>query len=283
MHLPVVVAGQVHHPRQHRRTLDGGLVRGVVPHVLIDPERGDPRQAGLVAGELNQPGPDRTPHRLPRGPQLARQASDCGVLVAQLSDRPGHGPAAQRPAGSHERRVLLDEHPDRTPRIGAPPRALAPPDHHRHGSGHVMQPAHPPSTADRDDPAPWAAHQLPGRGDSHRQHRRAPLDVLDVDAVQAEQDITTGAGISRGCADAPRSVGQRRGPRSDQDAWSLPILGDPDPITTEPGSPASRAPYRKSDEPRTPTASLPSLLPPGGRPAGAPSLQLPGAEVTVEH
>ena len=39
-----------------------------------------------------------------------------------------------------------------------------------------------------------------------------------------------------------------RGPRSDQAVWSLPILGDLDPTTPAPGSPASRHPYRKSEE-----------------------------------
>src|SRR5665648_859833 len=54
---------------------------------------------------------------LPGGPQLAGQALDRGVLTAQLTDRPSHLPARQRTARTHQRRVLLDEHPDRAPGV----------------------------------------------------------------------------------------------------------------------------------------------------------------------
>ncbi len=133
------------------------------------------------------------------------------VLPAQLTDRPGHCPARQRSPGGHKHGLVLDEHPDRAPGVGAPPHALAPPDRDRHRPGHVVQPAHATSAPDGDDSAGRAAHQRPRRGDGHRQRRRAVLDVLDVDTIGPEEQVTPGAGISRGVPTAPGGAAPRTG------------------------------------------------------------------------
>src|SRR5665647_1693875 len=248
MHAALLVAGQVHHLGQHRRPLDGGLVRGVVSHVLVDPERGDAGQTVLVVGEAGRPGPDRAPQRVPGGPQLAGRALDRGVLTTQLTDRPGHRPVRQRPARTDQMWGLLDGHPDWAPGVRASPGALTPPDRHRDDPRHVVQRANSPATAHGDDPARRAAHQLPARGDRHGHAGRPALDVLDLDTVQAEQEVAADTVVSRGRWTPSRSS-RRSG------AWSPPILGDLDDprvldlTSLAPSSPASRHPYRKSEEP----------------------------------
>ena len=218
---------------------------------IIDPERDHTTQTGLIVSQRLEQRADRAPQRLPRRPQLPGQARDRGVLAAQLADRPGHRPARQRPARADQVRALLDEHTDRAPGVRAPPGPLPPPDRHRDHPGHVAQHSQPPPTPHSDDPAPWAAHQLRRRRDRHGHARRTTLDVLDMDTVHAEQDITARAGIDGGCAGAPRSVGQRRGPRSDQDAWSLPILGDLDPSHPQPAHRRAATPTASPKSPET--------------------------------
>lgn len=72
-----------------------------------------------------------------------------------------------------------------------------------------MQNPQTPATAGRYDTAIRAPHQLPGRGDGHREHPGLPLHGLDLDTLQAEQRITAGTGIVSGRAHAPRILGQR--------------------------------------------------------------------------
>jgi hypothetical protein len=86
-----------------------------------------------------------------------------------------------------------------------------------------------------------AAPQPPGRGDRYTQHRRAALDLLSVDTVQAAQDITASAGVNGGGADAPLPDVRRA-------TKPLQVRPDTHRATTSPqvisGTPAHRA--RKS-------------------------------------
>lgn len=140
-----------------------------MPDVLIDPEAVHVLEAGLIGGHPFQLWPDRAPDGPPCGAELPGQTGDGGVLPAQLADRPSHGAGGDRPSFGHQLRDLLDEHPARALRLWAPPGTLPPPQPHRDGTGHIMQPPDPAAAARGEDSAVWAAHQLPRRGDGHGQ------------------------------------------------------------------------------------------------------------------
>lgn len=147
----------------------------------------------------------------------AAQAHDVTARASTTSrpatDGPGHRPGGDRTTFGHQLGELFDEHPARTVRVRAPPGALAPPQKHRNGPGHIMQPTVTTAPTRGHDPAVRAAHQLPGRGHGPGHQIHAPFDGLDVDALQAQQRIAARTGISSGGrAHAPRSVSQRRGP-----------------------------------------------------------------------
>jgi len=69
----VLVTGEVDHAGElfgPASALFDGLGRDVMPHVFVDPERGDPDEAVLVRGGDLEDGLDRPPQRLPRAAQL---------------------------------------------------------------------------------------------------------------------------------------------------------------------------------------------------------------------
>lgn len=165
--LALRVAGQVDHAWQLPRPAPAPV--DVVPDVLVDAERGDAVEAGLVRREPLELGLDRPPERLPRGPEPTREPGDRGVLAPQLPDRPGDRSDGHRPARWHQRRDLLDERAAGAGRLHAPPDPLPPEHPHPARAWHVTQhPAATPTT-DRHDPARRAAHRPRRRQDGHRQ------------------------------------------------------------------------------------------------------------------
>src|SRR5690606_39068423 len=87
-----------------------------------------------------------------------------------------------------------------------------------------------------------------GRGDGDRHQHLGALDRLHLDVGDAQECVAARAGISGGRIAAPRSVGQRRGPRDER------LLGryrsSRTSTPTHPQLPtASPAPHRKSEEP----------------------------------
>src|SRR5665648_755279 len=136
------------------------------------------------------------------------------------------------------------------PGVRASPGPLTPPDRHRHDPGHVVQNTHPPATAHRHDPARRTAHQLPRHRDRHGHGGRPALDVLDVDTVQAEQQVAAGTRISGRRTGARRSVGHRRGPRDSRELGRLRSSGTSTPSAPHPA-------HRRA---ATPTGSPMSLL-----------------------
>ncbi|GEA82082.1 hypothetical protein CUD01_25260 [Cellulomonas uda] len=117
---------------------------------------------------------------------------------------------------------------------------------------HVAQQPHPPTPADRDDPAVRAALQVRGRRDRHPHHRHASRHGLNPDPVQAEQNVTASTGIGRWAhVGAPRSVRHVEVLEMDRVAWSLLILGDLDPYPPlnppNPSLPTGTARIRKTD------------------------------------
>ena len=74
----------------------------VVPHMLVNPQHPNPREAGGVIRCGLQTRLDMGPHGIPRSCQLSSQSCDGGSLEAQLSDRPADRPHTQtRPGGAH--------------------------------------------------------------------------------------------------------------------------------------------------------------------------------------
>lgn len=156
-----------------------------------------------------------------------------------------------------QRRDLLDERSSQAACLRAPPGALPPhqPDPDL-AMRHVVQDPPPAAAARGYDPAVRAALQLPRRRDRHRHRRFGPLDRLDMDRRQAEQHVTAGARVSSGGrVGAPRSVGQRRGPRGRSVVGASDHRG---PRPLHPARHAARAtPYRIDEEP--PKASAPKV------------------------
>ncbi len=116
------VAAQIDHPGQFLRTELAGV--DVMPDVLIDTQRGDVLESGLVGREPLQLGLDSAPHRLPRRPQLTGKSCDRGVFAPQLSDRPADGSVDDRPAPGDQTRELVAP---RTSAARIPPRRTARP------------------------------------------------------------------------------------------------------------------------------------------------------------
>ena len=120
---------------------------------------------------------------------------------------------------------------------------------------HVVQDPPPAAAARRHDPAVRAALQLPRRRDRHRHRRLGPLDRLDMDRRQAEQHVTARTRVgSGGRVGAPRSVGQRRGPRGRS------VVGASDHRGPRPLHPARHGarttPHQIGEEPDKPETSM---------------------------
>ena len=83
----------------------------VMPHVLVNPQHPNPHKTGRVIRCGLQTRLDMGPHGIPRGCQLASQASDGGSLEAQLSDRPADRPHTQTRPGCAHPLVMFQECP----------------------------------------------------------------------------------------------------------------------------------------------------------------------------
>lgn len=133
-------------------------------------------------------------------PQLPREALNSRVLATQLPDRPRRRSLGDRPARSDQGRELLDERPLEAPVLCAPPDSLPPHDPNPNHARDVVKDV--TTTAHCD----YSAHGTPSRprrrrnGDSH--HSLVTVDGLDMDPVEAEQQVAAGtrtggrAGIS---------------------------------------------------------------------------------------
>lgn len=112
-------------------------------------------------------------------------------------------------------------------------------------------------TPEGPGPAAGATGQLPGRGDGHGHQLTATLGGLDMQAFQAEQGIAAGTVVTGGGAGAHPVVLDIIGVLvMDQFAWSLLILGDPDPY------PALTTPWPPlpTECPKSPFPTSESLL-----------------------
>jgi hypothetical protein len=93
MDASVLVTGQIDHPGDHPRPLRRALVRGVVPHVLIDPESRHPVEPGLVRGLVLKARLDHPSQRPPRHRELAgrtvRMSSGARAVQIVYSRRRG--------------------------------------------------------------------------------------------------------------------------------------------------------------------------------------------------
>jgi len=220
-----------------------------MPDVLVDAERGDVLEPGLIDGQLDEFGFDGPPHRLPRRPELPGQARDRGVLATQLPDRPADSARRDRPAPGNQRRQLLRERLPRTALVVASPDPLPPHDPHPRRRGHVMQ--HPPAAPStcRDDTARWAPGRRGGARDRHDQQPVATVDVLDMDIGKTQQNVAAGTRISgRARGSAPRSrvkhvevLGVDQGVSASDPRGPRPLPAEPHPARPTPtGCPKSR-------------------------------------------
>lgn len=177
-----------------------------MPDVLIDTERGDIIEPGLVLSQLDQLGFNGAPHRLPRRAELTGDTVHGGVLAAQLPDRPADSARGDRPAPGDQTWELLHERPPRASHLVASPDPLPPHDRHPRHAGHVMKHPSVASAAGRDDPTRGAIGRRWWRRDRHHQQPVATVDALDMDIGKAQQNVVAGTRISRRARiSAPRS------------------------------------------------------------------------------
>lgn len=130
-----------------------------------------------------------------------------GVLAAESTDRPRYRARGDRPARNDQRRDLLHERLLHTAAIVAPPDAL-PPDHSHPGdTGHVVQDATAPAAADSEHTAPRTPRRRRRSRDRHHHHVVVAFDPLDMDPVQAKQQVAAGTRAgSRARVSAPRTM-----------------------------------------------------------------------------
>ncbi len=178
-----------------------------MPDVLIDAEGGDVLEPGLVLSQFDQLGLDGPPHRLPRRSELTGDTVHGGVLAAQLPDRPADGARGDRPAPGHQTRELLHERPSHASHLVAPPDPLPPHDPHPRHAGHIMKHPSATSAAGRDDPARRAAGRCRRARDGHDQQPVTAVNVLDMDPIEAEQQVAAGTRAGgRARVSAPRTI-----------------------------------------------------------------------------
>ncbi len=259
-HPPGRIARQVDHPGQFLRTppaIGDGSGGHVVPEVLVDAERGDPVEAGLVRGARLEHRLDVSPDRAPRHPELAGDALHRRVLPPHLPHRPDHRSGRELGARRGDQSVLLGERLPRARLISAPEPALAPPDPHRSGAHRrIDQHERLPAPRLGDLPAPRAPDR-PRRGlDVDQEHAvAAALDSHHVQPAEADEHIAaiTVDSRRRARSGAPRSIGHGSRSPNGKEAWSLPILGASTRPTPSPRGPAHHPPppkVRRAGHPR---------------------------------
>src|SRR5690606_10628713 len=141
-----------------------------------------------------------------------------------------HGALGDRSARSDQRRHLFHERPPRAVRIIAPPDALPPHDPHPCHTGHIMQHPSAPPTTSRDDPARRTPSRCRRRRDGHDQQIIEAVDMLDVDAIETEQQVAAGTRAEGGTrVSAPRSRVKHVEVLVTIRWLALLILGDLDP------------------------------------------------------
>ncbi|MFC5122093.1 hypothetical protein ACFPRL_01090 [Pseudoclavibacter helvolus] len=83
---------------------------------------------------------------------------------------------------------------------------MPPHDPHPPNTGDIVQDPTPPATTDRDDPARGTTRRHRRARDRDRQNPVVPLDSLNMDPVEAEQQVTARARAGSGARrSAPRS------------------------------------------------------------------------------
>ena len=152
------------------------------------------------------------PHGIPRGCQLAGQASDGGSLEAQLSDRPADRPHTQtRPRCAHPL-VMFQERHRLAGAFAAYPSALMPPDPHRDpGPRRVDHLHHHAPVTLCDHPTTRAPNQLIARLNIEHQSIWGASHAHQMEALQVNEQITPITTIKRHRAAAGRV---RHRPRS---------------------------------------------------------------------
>ena len=222
-HLAISGWSQVDHASQRFRptpTRADRALRDVMPDVLIDPEPHNAIEAGLVIGHGFEQRSDRRPHCVPRRAQLAGDAGDRSVLVADLANRPPTRPHRQQRTRQRDRVVAFGERPRLASVVDAAPRPLAPHQPHRPTEArHVNQRHVAAAVAVRDHPTHHARHRGGRRFDGHLEH--VTFGVVThrehMHTGQADEHITPRAirgTIIRTRAAARRRLGHRRGPSS---------------------------------------------------------------------
>src|SRR5690606_7620439 len=111
-----------------------------------------------------------------------------------------------RPARSDQGGELLHERLPRAAVVIAPPDPLPPHDPHPRRAGHVMKQPASTATAGRDDPARRAPGRRGGTGDGDDQQPIPTVNMFDMDAAEAEQQVATRTRAEgRARISAPRS------------------------------------------------------------------------------
>lgn len=170
------------------------------------------------------------------------------MFVWQQSDRTGNCAFRDRSARGEEVRDLLHERLARAILLVASPDPLPPHGPHLARVWHVMEHPSAAATTDRDNPV----YRAPGRRsrarDHHEQQLRATLDVLDMDAFEAEQQTAAGTRISsRARGSTPRSRVKHAEALGVEQQLAPLILGNLTP-TRQP-SPGAPHPHRMPEEP----------------------------------
>ena len=185
------MAGETDHAGEFLSALAGGV--RVMPYMLVDAENLDAVEPCRIVSGGVEHWPDLGPQRVPRRAQLASQPLDGGVLIPQLTDRPGHRAGCQQGARGGDLRVLLGEGHDRAGRLTADPAVLAPSQAGRPSSGWGVDQGHSDaSVAGRDDAATGTAGQPVAGLDVEDDGGVGDLGVDEMEVRQSEQDVTPG-------------------------------------------------------------------------------------------
>lgn len=177
-----------------------------MPYMLVDAQDFNTVEPCRIISGSVEHWPDLGPQGVPGRAQLASQPLDRGVLIPQLTDRPGHRAGCQQAARDGDLRVLLEERHDRAGRLAADPAVLAPPQAGRTSSGWGVNQGHSDaSVAGRDDAASGAAGQPVAGLDVEDDGSVGDLGVDEMEVRQSEQDVTPGTAIHSNSAGAHRT------------------------------------------------------------------------------
>ena len=183
-----------------------------MPDVLVDAQDFNTVEPCRIISGGVEHWPDLGPQRVPRRAQLAGQPLDGGVLIPQLTDRPGHRAGCQQAARGGDLRVLLGEGHDRAGGLAADPAVFAPSQAGRTPSGRSIDQGHSDaSVAGRDDAATGATGQRVAGLDVEDDALVGGIDVGQVQSGEAEEDIAATATVQR-CRAGARRMGHCRGP-----------------------------------------------------------------------